>query len=321
MVVSTRVASWRSLRRPGAPEGQPDLQGLWRNNNATPLERPAALAQQSVMTNEQLTALKRRAAELFNGDGDPAYGDAFFHAVLSDAKKYPGRDEVGDHNQFWLSDRDLNDNRTSLITDPPDGRLPPLTTEATHARDARRAVGQGLLSLPNGPKDLSLNERCITFGVPDLLPAYMSYYQIFQTRDHVAILHEKIHAVRIVALHGRPHRSANIPQWLGQRRGRWEGDTLVVETTNFAPSSLLFAGNTDENLRLVERFTRVSPTILSYEFTVTDPTVWTRPWTAMIPLRAAGPDERLYEYACHEGNRSLVGILQGARAVEARRPQ
>ncbi len=302
---------------PRTPDGQPDLQGVWRNNNVTPLERPAALAQQSVLTDEQVAAIKRRAAELFNGDGDPAYGDAFFNTVISDAKKFTSLDSVGDHNQFWLSDRDFNDNRTSLISDPPDGRLPPLTPQEKQKRDARPAAG---LALPNGPEDLLLNARCITFGVPDLLPAYMSYYQIVQTRDYVAILHEKIHDVRLIPLDGRRHIGSSIRQWLGDRRGHWEGNTLVVETTNFAASSLLFAGHTDENLHLIERFTRVSPAILNYEFTIDDPTVWTRPWTATIPLRAADPNERVYEYACHEGNRSMIGSLSGARAAEKRLP-
>jgi hypothetical protein len=306
---------------PRLPDGRPDLQGVWRNNNVTPLQRPVALAQQSVLTEEQVARIRQRAAELFSGDGDPAYGDTYFNTLLSDAKTHTPLDNTGDHNQFWLSDRDLNDSRTALIIDPPDGRLPPLTGEEQERRNTRRASGPDPRSAASGPEDRQLNERCITFGVPDLLPAYMSYYQIFQTRDYIAILHEKIHDVRIIPLEsGRP-ANPRIRQWLGVRQGHWEGDTLVVESTNFPASSLLFAGNTDENLHLVERFTRVSPTVLNYEFTITDPTVWTRPWTAMIPLRAADSSERIYEYACHEGNRSMVSVLAGARAAEKAAPR
>lgn len=199
------TSSIKKWTLPRTPEGQPDLQGLWRNNNVTPLQRPAALAQQSVLTEQQVARIRQRAAELFSGDGDPAYGDTYFQTVLSDAKTHTPLDNTGDHNQFWLSDRDFNDNRTSLITDPPDGRLPPVTAEEQHRRDARRAAGYDPRSAASGPEDRQLNERCITFGVPDLLPAYMSYYQIFQTRDYVVILHEKIHDARII-----PPRANNL---------------------------------------------------------------------------------------------------------------
>jgi hypothetical protein len=295
---------------PRTVDGQPDLQGVWANNNATPLERPAALAGRALLTDAEVAALKAKAAELFNGDGDAAFGDDVFLAVISGAKKFGSSDTTtGNYNQFWIVDRDF-DNRTSLITDPADGRLPPMTPEA----QKRRA---GLLldraqRGSDGPEDRTLSERCITFGAPRLGAAYNSYFQIFQTRDHVAILMETIHDARIIPLHGRPHVGQNIRQWHGDSVGRWEGDTLVVETTNYSPKSDFRGAR--ENLHVVERFTRVSPNRIDYEVVVNDPTTWTRPWTAMIPLKLT--QEEVYEFACHEGNEGMVGILAGARAQE-----
>jgi len=257
--------------------------------------------------------LTERAGELFAGDGDAAFGDSIFEAVLSDVKAYTPTTfdaDTGNYNAFWLVDRDF-DKRTSLIVDPPDGRLPPLTEEAQ-----KRRAGYGLLGrnrIPVGPEDRGLSERCLTFGVPDLLAGYNSYYQILQTPGYVVIAMERIHDARIIPLDGRPHVPQAIRQWHGDSRGRWDGNTLVVETTNFSPKTS-FRGSA-ENLHLVERFTRVAPDTLLYEFTVNDPTTWTGPWTAMIPLKTTA--DKIYEYACHEGNTGMVGILAGARAQEA----
>jgi hypothetical protein len=294
-------------KAPRTADGQPDLQGVWANNNVTPLERPAALAGKPFLTDKEVAALKAKAAELFAGDGDAAFGDQVFNTIVTGAQKFSSSDgTTGNYNQFWIADRDF-DNRTSLITDPPDGRVPPLTPEAQKRGSSPQ---RGF----DGPEDRSLSERCITFGAPRIQAAYNSYFQIFQTRDSVAIFMETIHDARIIPLDGRPHIGQNIQQWLGDSVGHWEGDTLVVDTTNYSPKSD-FRGS-HQNLHVVERFTRVSPNRIDYEITVNDPTTWTKPWTAMIPLKLT--HEEVYEYACHEANEGMVGILSGARAQEQR---
>jgi hypothetical protein len=298
--------------KPWAPAwtafGQPDLQGMWENLNATPLERIEELAGRPFLTDEEVAKLKRRAAQLFDGGGDAAFNDEYFHAVWRSGDRFTSSDgKTGDYQQFWLPQREWS-NRTSLIIDPPDGRIPAFTQEALRREASRsRVVG---LTLADGPESRLLSERCITFGLPDPRPAYMSYYQILQSPTHIVIVMEKIHDARIIPLDGSPR--TGIRHYLGEPRGHWEGDTLVVETVNFSPKSY-FRG-ASENLRLVERFTRVGPNTLNYEFTVEDPTTWVRPWTAMIPLKRS--EEPLLEYACHEGNLGLTGILSGARQEE-----
>jgi len=294
---------------PRTVDGQPDLQGTWANNNATPLERPAELAGKTTLTETEVATLKARSARLFSGDGDAAFGDQLFVALLTNPDKFVSSDgRTGDYNQFWLPDR-VFDNRTSLITDPPDGKIPALTPAAAR-RVAAEAAARPVL--PVGPEDRSMSERCITFGVPRTQPAYMSYYDIVQSRDTVVFRMETIHDARIIPLDGRPHPGRTIRGILGDSRGHWEGDTLVVDTTNFSPKSNFRGAH--ENLHLIERFTRVSPDRLEYSFTVSDDTTWVRPWTAMIPLqRSKAP---MYEYACHEGNLGLSGILAGSRAEE-----
>ena len=295
---------------PRTADGHPDLQGVWANNNATPLERPVALAGKPFLTDAEVAALKAKSAELFSGDGDAAFGDDVFLAVISGAKKFASSDNLtGNYNQFWIADRDF-DNRTSLITEPADGRLPPLTPEAQKRRASLQQdrAQRGF----NGPEDRALSERCITFGAPRVQAAYNSYFQIFQARDHVAILMETIHDARIIPMDGRPHVGQNVRQWLGDSVGHWEGDTLVVDTTNYSPKSDFRGAH--ENLHVIERFTRVSPNRIDYEIAVDDPTTWTRSWKAMIPLKLA--KEEIYEFACHEGNEGMVGILAGARAQE-----
>jgi hypothetical protein len=304
--LSAQKAPWKV---PRTADGQPDLQGTWANNNATPLERPTELAGQATLTDAQLAMLKTRAARLFDGGGDAAFGDNLFGALLANPDKFVSVDgHTGDYNQFWLPDR-VFDNRTSLITDPPDGRIPALTP-AAQQRLAVEAAAR--TDFPAGPEDRSLSERCITFGVPRVQAAYMSYYQIVQSRDAVVFRMEAIHDARVIPLDGRPHAGSAIRHWLGDSRGHWEGDTLVVDTTNFTHGSG-FRGS-HENLHLVERFTRTSPDRLEYAFTVSDDTTWVRPWSVMIPLQFS--KEPIYEYACHEGNLGLGGILAGTRAEE-----
>jgi len=204
--------------------------------------------------------------------------------------------------------------RTSLIVDPADGRLPALTADA-QARAAARAEARRLHPA-DGPEDRSLGERCVLFnaGPPMLSGPYNNYVQIVQTRDHVVIHNEMIHDARIVPLDGRPHLPSSVRLLLGDSRGRWEGDTLVVETTNFTNKTTVRGSG--EGLRLVERFTRSGPSTLLYEFTVDDPASFTKPWSAVLPMTRTG--DRLYEYACHEGNYAMTGILRGARAGEAK---
>jgi hypothetical protein len=203
-------------------------------------------------------------------------------------------------------DRDW-DNRTSLITDPEDGRVPPLTEQAKSRRGR-----QGQAGPPAGPEDVPLSVRCISYGVPRISAGYNSYFEFVQSPGYVAITQEMIHDVRIVPLDGRPHLPKEIRLWNGDSRGHWEGDTLVVDTTNYSARGAI--RNATENLHLIERFTRVSPEVIEYSITFDDPGTWTRPWTAMIRLK--GTPEKIYEYACHEGNHSLAGILGGARQQE-----
>jgi hypothetical protein len=303
----TATDTWTT---PRTVDGQPDLQGVWSNNSATPLERPKELAGRAFLTEQEVAAFKKKAGELFdNGNSDAAFGDTVFESVLANVKgTKSGFKSVdggtGDYSSVWTVAREW-DNRTSLITDPSDGRLPPMTPEA----DKRQAGTSFLGRKANGPEDRSLSERCITYGSPQLVAGYQSYYQLVQTSTSVVILTEMIHDARIVPLDGRPHLPSNIQTWLGDARGHWEGDTLVVDTTNFRPG--VFRNVSTEKLHVVERFTRTGPDTLQWQLTIDDPGAWTKPWTAMIPLRSS--NKAVYEYACHEGNYGLEAILAGAR--------
>jgi hypothetical protein len=305
---------------PRTGDGQPDLQGVWANNMATPLERPKEFANKPLLTDAELTQFKRVAAQLFDGNGDTAFGDGVYQAVLAQqAAAASGasyaKSGTGDYNSFWLVPREF-EHRTSLIFDPPDGRLPPLTPEAQkrQAADAERRK----LRPADGPEDLSLGVRCLTYGVPrlgGLNAGYNSYYQIVQNRDFVAIHSEMIHETRTIPLDGRPHLPGAVRQWLGDSRGRWEGDTLVVDTTNFSPKSSFMQSR--ENLHIVERFTRAAADTVHHEITVDDPTTWTRPWSARMTLRRS--KDPIFEFACHEGNYAMPGILAGERAADQAR--
>ena len=298
-----------SSTAPPTATGRPDLQGVWTNNGVTPLQRPEALKDREFLTDAEVANLKRRAAELFESQqaGD-LIGDRLFQEIIKDPTLRPFDPDTGNYNSFWLVDRSV-DNRTSLIVDPPNGRLPARVAKPTPGQRPQAAGGAG----PANPEEVNLNERCITYGVPWLVAGYNSYIQIFQTANYVAILQEMIHDVRIVPLDGRPHVNGSLRLWNGDSRGRYEGDTLVVTTTNYSPKTRLQGSS--ENLKLVERFRRIAPDTLEYRLTFEDPTVWTTPWTMMIPLRRS--DEKVYEYACHEGNHSLTGILAGARTLES----
>ncbi len=299
-------------------DGRPDLHGVWVNNTATPLERPKELAGRASLTDAEVAAMKQKAKELYNGGGDAAFGDTIFETVYASLKtstagphkkaanEFDGG--TGDYSSEWIVAREW-DNRTSLITDPPDGKLPPMTPEGLARRNAMYAAyGRPAAK----PSDRGLQERCITFGSPQLIAGYQSYYEIQQTANAVIVMTEMIHDVRIIPLDGRPHAPAGIHQWLGDSRGHWEGNTLVVDSTNYKPNS--FMSSSSEKLHVIERFTRTGPESLKYEITIDDPGTWTKPWSLMIPLKQS--KDRVFEYACHEGNVGLAGILAGARAEE-----
>jgi hypothetical protein len=310
----TATGTWTA---PRTVDGQPDLQGVWTNNIATPLERPKELEGRALLTDQEVAALKKKAQELFGGGkSDAAFGDTVYRTVLANVKGttsgFKSVDgETGDYSSVWTVERDW-ENRTSLITDPADGRLPALTPEAQKRRAASAAARN---RLPDGPESRALQERCITYGSPQLTAGYQSYSQIVQSSNAVAIETEMIHDVRIIPLDGRPHLPYTVQLWLGDSRGHWEGDTLVVDTTNYKPGS--FMSTSSEKLHVIERFTRTGPESLKYEITINDPATWAKPWSLMIPLKHS-PDPIL-EYACQEGNYGLQGILAGARAEETSR--
>ncbi len=306
MVVNDASAQTRSAATARTPWGTPDLQGTWTGSTLTPLERPAEFAGKTVLTVEEAGRLEARARERARQEPQAGPGDP------------------GTYNQIWFdpSSAVVPDRRTSLIVDPPDGRLP-FTAEG-RALATRHASHYGVGPRDN-PEDLDTGERCLTDGVP--IPYWTGYnnnYQIVQTPHYVMIRSEMYHNVRVIPLDNRAR--TNVPQWMGEPRGRWEGDTLVVETSSFVDRSGDWWATawraSRPTLRLVERFTRTDAESIEYEFTMTDPSMFTRPWTARFPLttnQAArgvtkGP---LYEYACHEGNYSLANVLRGARAQEA----
>src|SRR5713101_4870639 len=259
---------------PRTADGHPDLQGSWVNNNATPLERPKELAERESLTDEETAAFRKKAHELFGGEGDAAFGDTVFNTVLANVngtksgfKSTDG--ETGDYSSVWTVER-VWDNRTSLITDPPDGRMPAMTPEGQKRREANLAARN---RPPAEAQDRSLQERCITYGSPSLVAGYQSGYQIVQAPDSVAVTTEMIHDSRVFPLDGRPHLPSAVQQWLGDSRARWEGDTLVVDTTNYKPRS--FMNISSEQLHVVERFSRTGPEVLQYEIKIDDPGTWT----------------------------------------------
>ena len=292
---------------PRTPWGDPDLQGVWNVASGTPLERPATYAGREFLTDEELLQAEKQANERTNADRRLGAG------TLSDLRR--------EHNEFWFDKRTtILTNRTSLVTDPPDGKLPPLTPEAAK----KTAPPADEFRSADGPEDRSLGERCIISnqggppivalpgGINEQLLGHKWPFQIVQTVNYVTILTEYVQTVRIIPLDGRPHLPPTVRPWIGDSRGHWEGSTLVVETTNFSDRRL-FLGLSAEHQRVVERFTRTADT-LDYQFTIDDPTRWTKSWTAVVPIEKT--DGLLYEFACHEGNYGLRNILTVARAQE-----
>ncbi len=288
---------------PRLPDGKPDLQGVWDFSSVTPLQRPEELGDQEFLTDDDAAELEARAA----GRVDTA----------------PPAGNPGSYNRFWFDDGTTvtGTRRTSLIVDPPNGRLPSYT-DLGRARMQARAEARERNA---GPEDRDVDERCIlgfNSGPPMLPGAYNNFMQLFQGDDHVAILNEMVNDVRIVPLDDRPALAADIQQWRGDSRGRWEGDKLVVETRNFrdlgtahpAPNMALLEA-LGPDMHLVEKFSRLDADTLLYEFTVSDPDTWERPWSVELPMqRSALP---IFEFACHEGNYGLENILAGNRRQEA----
>jgi hypothetical protein len=278
--------------------GDPDLQGTWNNGTITPLERPRGAGEKELLTKEE--------EEEVNEQSDTR------------AENRP-RDAAQDvelaYDQVWW-DRGKSIGRTSLIVDPNDGRLPPLTPQGQKLLD-ERAAARAARGAFDSWTDRPLQERCILYhGVPPLPTGYNNNYEITQAPGVVAIFHEEIHEVRIIPVDSRPHAGSSIRQWMGDSRGHWEGDTLVVETTNFRPDTTFRFPVDAATLRVIERFRRVAPDAIDYQFTVENPSFYSRPWTATLPMRPG--DGLIYEYACHEGNYAIVHVLQGHRAEEKR---
>ena len=285
-----------------AAVGRPDLQGIWNFSTITPLERSAEFAGREFLTDAEAAQYEAQTVQRNNRDSREQSADA---------------DVASAYNEFWW-DRGVHAarvngrTRTSLIVDPPDGRIPALTPDGQQRAAARAEARRQHPA--DGPEDRSLGERCLLFnaGPPMLSGPYNNYVQILQTPDYVVILNEMIHDSRVVPLDGRPHLPVGIRRLLGDSRGHWDGNALVIETTNFSDRTNVRGSG--ERLRLVERFTRPDAKTLLYEFTVDDPASFVAPWTAILPM--AKTDDQIYEYACHEGNYAMTGILRGARATE-----
>jgi hypothetical protein len=297
-----RTTKWE---QPRTAWGDPDIQGIWNNVTGTPLERPAELKDKALLTKEEAAAFEKQVTQLITG------GEA------KPIREQSVGERTGYAASIWFeTDYSLSANRTSLLVQPSDGRLPALTPEAKTIADRQAEASK--VSPADKPEDRGPYERCITRGLPgSMLPGFYNHnYQVLQAPGYVVIAVEMIHDARIIPMDGRPHVGTGIKQWLGDSRGRWEGNTLVVETTNLRDVDTRHIGafGTTVRGRVTERFTRLGPEAMDYKVTVDDPGWYTQPWTASIPMsRVQGP---LYEYACHEGNYGLPNILAGHRQEE-----
>ena len=305
-VAGTAGQSGSTWKMPRTADGPPDLQGFWTNDTYTPLERPEEAKGKEFFTPEEARAFLKSRLDRLEAQSrtDIHYDDALWQA-----ENYA--------KQSYL--------RTSLVTDPPDGKLPP-TTAAAKVRDAARMRARQGVGAADSAQARTLAERCITWGnvgPPMIPPTYNANFEILQSNDQVAISHEMMHDVRLIALDGRPRPGPSVQHLAGNARGRWEGDTLVVDTTNFT-NNTNFRGSpqntrqdifTSATLHVIERFTLMDRDTMRYQFTVEDPATWTRPWSGEMPIRRfEGP---IYEYACHEGNYGLPNILRAARVQES----
>ena len=298
---TTSAAAAKAWTPPRTPDGQPDLQGFWTNITITPLQRPASLASKEFFTPAEAAAYEKQIVSQNNADRRDG-------GVVQDVSRA--------YNDFWWDrgTKVVKTLRTSLIIDPPDGRIPALVPGASQRLAAQRQGRVGRAT--DGPEFRPLAERCILWATagPPMMPSfYNNNYHIVQNAGYVMILVEMIHDARIIPIDNRPHLPGEVRQWLGNSVGHWEGDTLVVETTNFTDKTT-FQNNPNKDMKLIERFTRTDPDTLMYEFTVNDPSTYVRPWTAQIPMsKTEGP---IWEYACHEGNYAMTNVLSGARAEE-----
>ena len=298
---------------PHTPWGDPDLQGVWNDATSTPLQRPGGVGAKDVLSDEEAEEFQQQLANDLSRDRRDGGADADVNRA---------------YNEHWMDSRRLKitaDHRTALIVDPPAGRIPPtvpLPPEREKTRAARAAANARFnAGLPDNFTDMSLPVRCIirTDSPPYLPTIYNNDFQIFQSPGFVVISPEMIHSARVIPLDGRPHIGKNLRQWLGDSRGHWEGNTLVVETANFrTDDGVIFQNANPETFRITERFSRVDSKTINYEFTVEDPKTWTRPWSAVIPWIKIDPDEQMYEYGCHEDNYDIVHFLSGARTREKR---
>ena len=292
---------------PRTADGKPSLEGIWDFRTITPMERPGNFGDKTVLDDREAAEFEVKNRRNQDTREKRSLGSVNGSQSNIDVERA--------YNDFWwdFGSNVVSTKRTSLVIDPPDGRIPALTADAQKRLKERRALTERAAL---GPEDRGVGERCIlgfNAGPPMLPSAYNNNVQLVQTRDFVVIHNEMVHNARIVPLTATarlPGPSA--PQWNGQSRGRWEGDTLVVESKNFKGETAF--QNSSEKLQLVERFTRVDKDTLIYEFTVTDPSTWTKPWTAQVPMRRS--DDKMYEYACHEANYGMTNLLKGARYVE-----
>jgi hypothetical protein len=314
LALTTVTAAAQTRNSSPTSDRKPDFQGIWISRSATPLERPKGLEGRPLLTDAEVAELKARADRIFKGDAKSDFpgGDSVFLSALGNLDQYKNPNATAGVEE--MVER-VFENRTSLIVDPADGKIPPMTPEGQR-RQAAAAAARVRFD-PAGPEDVTNDRRCLTFGTPRLGGNFgagpYSYYQIVQTPAYVVLTMEFIHEARIIPLDGRPHLPQHLRQWSGDSRGRWEGNVLVVDTTNFSPKSA-FTGSA-ENMHMVERFTRVDADTIDYELTLDDPTTWTKAWTALIHLTRS--DAMMYEVACHEGNYySMQGTLAGARAAE-----
>lgn len=304
------TAATKAYTPPRTADGHPDLQGVWDFRNVIPLERPSQYAGKEFLTDQEVAEFEKDAAERLDmdrRDDDPARTPAVVNGAPATA------DVARAYNDFWwdFGKRFVGSNRSSLIVDPPDGKIPPLTPAAKKSADE---AAERRAQPARGPEDRGVGERCImgfNAGPPMLPSAYNNNVQLFQTPDYIVILNEMVHNARIVPLDRRAH--VGVPQWSGSSRGHWDGNTLVIESKGFYQATSF--QNSNPNMQVIEKFSRPAPDILLYEFTVSDPATWTKPFTAQVPMRKS--TQSLYEYACHEGNYGMFGILNAARAVEA----
>ena len=324
IAVSLAPALVTAQSNPSIPRtawGSPDLQGVWNNSTLTPFQRPAELGDQEFLTEEEASGIEQRAA---NRNRDLAGRSALRTVAEPSGSVDRGVDGApGSYNNFWMERGStvVSTKRTSIIVDPPNGRLPALTPETEawlNSTEANRLADVRGGRLPTDTyEQLDLGDRCIWYrGIPSFPTAYNNNYQIFQNQDFVAIVQEHIHDVRFIPIDGRPHITTSIRQYAGDSRGRWEGDTLVVETPHFNDHAFIrnFNSSLSQSLHVTERFTRINEDTIDYEFTVTDPNTWLRPWSGSLPLTQS--DGPMFEYACHEGNYGLTNMLAGSRMQE-----